>query len=306
MAGDQGRKETTKVAPSFGGRPTPNIVVGVDGSPGATLALDWAGAEAERAGARLTVVAACLYGGFGATTLLEEGARRVVEEAAERATEQHPEVDIQHEYRRESAAEALVGASRDADLLVVGSRGFGGFRGLLLGSVGQHCLTHASCSVAIIRAPKGERPDMAKPVTHQIVVGVDGSDESNRALEWAANEAHRTGAELEIVGSDIYAGASGFVFAPAVGVPDGAKQIVFDAVEHAARVAPEVVTRGVTSGDPPAAALVAASAHADLAVVGSRGLGAFRGLLLGSVSQHLANHASCSVVVVRAKVEPSN
>ncbi len=296
MGGEQGHRGATEAGSPPGGRPPPGIVVGVDGSPGATRALDWAGDEAERVDDRLTIVAACLYGGFGATDLLEEGAKRIVNEAAERAREQHPGMDVSPEFRREPVAQALIEASEGADLLVVGSRGLGGFRGLLLGSVGQHCLTHASCSVAVVRALVGERPDA---VTPRIVVGVDGSDESNRALDWAADEADRTGAELEVVGSGIFPGASAYAFAPAVGDREAADRVVTDALGHVARRAPEVVTRGVTSEDPPAAALVAASRGAGLVVVGSRGLGAFRGLLLGSVSQHLATHAHCSVVVVR-------
>jgi nucleotide-binding universal stress UspA family protein len=277
------------------------IVVGMDGSPGARRALDWAGAEAERTGGELMVVGAWTYGGFGGNVISEEDARFIVEAAATSAVDRHPTVSVKHRFRKDPAAHALIDESRGADLLVVGSRGFGGFRGLLFGSVGQHCLTHAACSVAIIRSPDEPLPDESGSDPHHIVVGVDGSDESNLALDWAAAEALRSGAQLDVMGSWIFPGTAGYVFAAPIGVSDAAKEVVLGALDHVAQLAPQVVTRGETSEDPPAVALVEASRSADLLVVGSRGLGAFRGLLLGSVSHHLATHAHCSVLVVRGR-----
>ncbi len=291
----------TDHAVSGDGRVTTRIVVGMDGSPGASRALDWAGAEAERSGAELTVVGAWVSGGFGGDVLNEEDAQLVVEQAALSVADRYPAVTIKHLLCKEPAAHSLIEASRGADLLVVGSRGFGGFRGLLFGSVGQHCLTHAPCSVAIIRSSDDAEADISETNPQRIVVGVDGSDESNMALDWAAIEASRTGALLEVVGSWVFPGTSGFVFAAAVGVPEAAEQVVHDALVRVAQVAPHVVTKGETCEDPPAVALVNASRSADLLVVGSRGLGAFRGLLLGSVSHHLATHAHSSVVVVRGE-----
>lgn len=287
--------------PSGNGRPTTGIVVGMDGSPGALRALDWAGAEAERSGVELTIVGTWVYGGFGGEFLTEEDAQLVVERAAVSAADRHPEVSIKHLLCKESAAHSLIEASKGADLLVVGSRGFGGFRGLLFGSVGQHCLTHASCSVAIIRRGDDAQTEGLATNPQTIVVGVDGSDESNMALDWAAIEASRTGALLEVMGSWVFPGTSGYVFAAVIGIPEAAEQVVGDALTRVARVAPQVVTTGKTSEDPPAVSLVNASGAADLLVVGSRGLGAFRGLLLGSVSQHVATHAHSSVVVVRGR-----
>ena len=153
--------------------------------------------------------------------------------------------------------------------------------------------------MAIIRSPAQTNNSETTP--QRIVVGVDGSEGSNLALDWAAIEASRTGALLEVLGSWVFPGTSGYVFAAVVGVPEAARQVVDDALAHVAQVAPHVVTQGKTSEVPPAVALVDASRHADLLVVGSRGLGAFRGLLLGSVSHHLATHAHSSVVVVRGQ-----
>jgi nucleotide-binding universal stress UspA family protein len=288
-------------AASAGGDAVTRIVVGLDGSPGALRALDWAGAEADRSGAELTVVGAWVYGGFGGDFIAEEDAQIVVEKAAVSVAGRYPAVNVKPKLCRESAARALIEASSGADLLVVGSRGFGGFRGLLFGSVGQHCLTHAPCSVATIRRSDDAQTDSSETNPHRIVVGVDGSDESNLSLDWAATEASRTGALLEVVGSWVFPGTSGYVFAACIGIPEAAERVVADALARVTRVAPEVVTEGKTSEDPPAVSLVHASRGADLLVVGSRGLGSFRGLLLGSVSQHVATHSHSSVVVVRGQ-----
>jgi nucleotide-binding universal stress UspA family protein len=284
---------------TVGDRNVKRIVVGVDGSPGATRALDWAAAEAERTSSLLTVVGAWAFGGIAGAVRNADDAGGNVEEAEARVAELHPEVTFEHEVSEDPAAYALIEASGDADLLVVGSRGFGGFRGLLLGSVGQHCLTHASCSVAIVRPSEVAAPADLGSAPRPIVVGVDGSGGANLALDWALNEARRTGAQLDIVASSVFPGTSGYAFTVDIGIPDAARQVVDEALAHVARVAPEVVVRGETKEDPPAVALVDASRSADLLVLGSRGLGAFRGLLLGSVSQHLAMHAHCSIVVVR-------
>ncbi len=94
----------------------------------------------------------------------------------------------------EHPATALLAAAEDADLLVVGTRGRGGFAGLLLGSVSQRCLTHAPCPVAVV--PPTSDGDHT---SGRIVVGVDGSPASYDALTWAAAEARRRSARLDLV-----------------------------------------------------------------------------------------------------------
>ena len=279
------------------------IVVGVDSSAGAAEALDWAATEAERNDSTLSIVAAWAYRGYTTTVLLERDADRIVESARKQVIERHPEVRVETHVCKDPTALALIEVSRGAELLVVGSRGLGGFSGLLVGSVGQHCLTHAECSVAIIRSAEGRASNSGPS---RIVVGVDGSEGSNLALDWAAHEASRTSARLGVVTSLIFPADLSYRVGADVGVPETASQIVAEAVGHVASVAREVSVRGETSEEPPAIALVDASRTADMVVLGSRGLGAFRGLLLGSVSQYVANHAHCSVVVVRNhRSEPS-
>lgn len=139
------------------------IVVGVDDSEGAKAALRFAVEEAKLRQAMLRVVHAWQYGYIGASGL--EGAYAAVgadvkelSDAAETALEEtlrelKPETDTVEIERRvvEGRASAvLVTESRDAELLVVGSRGHGGFAGLLLGSVSQQCAHHAACPVVIV------------------------------------------------------------------------------------------------------------------------------------------------------------
>ena len=140
----------------------------------------------------------------------------------------------------------------------------------------------------------------------RIVVGVDGSSGADRALQFALEEAKRRGARLDVVL------AWGLLDQP--GVPekavfdpgfeeDDARAIIAAALERVG-ADPDVETHLVPVLDLPARALLDQARGADLVVVGARGLGGFRGLLLGSVSQQVVNHAPCPVVIVRERAEP--
>ena len=134
----------------------------------------------------------------------------------------------------------------------------------------------------------------------RIVVGVDGSPPSERALDWAVAEAQRTGAALHLVSAWIFPMALGYAFTTTVHeVRQSAQDVIDRAMAHVGEVAGDLTVTGETSEQAPAPALIAAAKGADLLVVGSRGLGGFQGLLIGSVSQYCARHATCSVVVVR-------
>jgi nucleotide-binding universal stress UspA family protein len=142
-----------------------SIVVGIDGSPAATAALAWAVAEARLREAKLVVVHAWSVSGlayaygspYAAETAIglsdaeREAAKAVLDSALEGVDLSG--LDVQHTVVEGPAAESLLEAAADADLLVVGSRGRGGFSGLLLGSVSQQCAQHAPCPVVIVRAP---------------------------------------------------------------------------------------------------------------------------------------------------------
>lgn len=142
----------------------------------------------------------------------------------------------------------------------------------------------------------------ARPHQH-IVVGVDGSPASIRALEWALRQARVTGDVVEAVSAwDI---PTSYGFGPTV--LDGedlaaeAAQALATAVDDAAGPYPDVVVHQIVRRGHPAAVLIEQSKGADLLVVGSHGRGGFIGSLLGSVSQHTVHHAPCPVVVMRAE-----
>lgn len=129
------------------------IVVGVEGSADSMLALRWAAQEARLRGAALRIVHAYqTQGGPAVLEQLDRHAREVLDAAVEEALAVAPGLSVVAEPARgEAASAALVARAADADLLVVGARGLGGFTGLLVGSVGNQCAHHAPCPVAIIR-----------------------------------------------------------------------------------------------------------------------------------------------------------
>jgi nucleotide-binding universal stress UspA family protein len=137
------------------------VVVGVDGSPSSRKALTWAAAEAAEHGAGLVVVNVwehTLVPPAGSVSVSEkyvpDSSQRTAEELLTEIKEvlgQDPPVVVQPTVKQGNPAKVLIEQSTDADLLVVGTRGHGGFRGLVLGSVSQHVAGYAKCSVAVIR-----------------------------------------------------------------------------------------------------------------------------------------------------------
>ena len=199
----------------------------------------------------------------------------------------------------------LLEASADADLLVLGARGLGGLRGMVLGSVTRQCLHHAAIPVAVLHHDPSDEPP-ADPIRpggeNRIVVGVDGSETSKRALAWSVDEAGGSarrgdrGTRVDAAVRRGRAGSGGGLRDGRVRAPRQPDARLGDRrVDTSGLDAP--VERLVVSGAP-ASALLAAAEGADLLVVGSRGVGGFKGLLLGSISHYVANHARCPVVVI--------
>jgi nucleotide-binding universal stress UspA family protein len=200
---------------------------------------------------------------------------------------------------QEQATAALLQASQTAELLVVGSRGRGGFTGLLLGSVSQHCVRHASCPVAVI--PPAWTGDHHGPV----VVGVDGSDQSYGALHWAIAEASLRQADLHVVNAyDCTQVVMPTGLVPGVDrkiLEEASRTLLKEMVEPALCAADHRLNNIALIPSPTGAsrALLDAAVGAELLVVGSRGHGGVRGMLLGSVSQQCAHHTPCPIVFVR-------
>jgi len=289
------------------------IVVGVDGSEFSEQALVWAVRESELRDLPLRAVLAWDWldqhhsGGphrfepsYG-----EADALAALKAYVEHALGPARASKVEHVVACDLPARALLEASQGAALLVVGARGLGGFQGLLVGSVSQHCLHHAACPIAIIR------PDAAlahgEHVEHveRVVVGVDGSTAALPALAWGVEEARIRSASLAVVHAwqvpaVAVVASMGLSIDPAV-FDEEARRIIDDAlgrVDTTGLAGP--IERLVACGGP-APTILEAAKGADLIVAGSRGQGGFTGLHLGSVSHHLAHHAASPLVIIPAE-----
>jgi nucleotide-binding universal stress UspA family protein len=290
------------------------IVVGVDGSEHGARALRWAQREAELHGHELTAVLAWglfdqLHVGGGGSFDPDYGpadaaaalAATIAETlGADTASAVRPVVVC------DLPARALLDAARGADLLVVGPRGRGEVRELILGSVSQACLHHSSCPVAIVRASDEHAASKAGD-DEPIVAGVDGSEDSARALRWAIDEARARGVTVAAVHAWHVPYSMSFAVAAVdfSAFEDAARRLLDQMVDAAEADSPGVPVERVLVAGSAADALLGAARGAALVVVGGRGVGGFRGLLLGSVSQQLAHHAACPVVVVPRAIPPT-
>ena len=278
-----------------------DIVVGVDESAGAGDALRWALRESEVRGGTLT--AALGWGWLDQHPLEgepfdpdfhEPEALHRLEEIVRRHLGELPP-DLKLTAVDELATEALLEAAADADLLVVGARGMGGFKGLLLGSVSQSCLHHARCPVAVVK-----HHDEPPPEVRRVLVGIDGSKAARQALEWAAAAADAHGATLEVVHAWHPTGIippDPYVMSGLDGLESAAQATLDEAVAAVeADLSAPVEGRLVLGGA--ARAVLSAAERSDLVVVGSRQQGPAGCILLGSTSIQVTHHAPCPVVVV--------
>ena len=282
------------------------IVVGVDGSESSELAIEWAVHEAELRALPLTAVLA--WGWFGHQKIVGErfnegyddaDAAAALDAFIQESVGRARAVRVARHAVCDLAGRALLKASVHASLLVVGGRGAGGFHGLRLGSVSQQCLHHANCPVVVVRQDGQPSKGPHRP---RVVVGVDGSVDAKRALAWAAEEAHVREASLEVVHAWSVPYVDAYPYAapsldPGVFEEAGARTLdaAVDSIDTTGLALP--VERILANGEP-ASVIVDGSKGADLVVLGSRGRGHIGGLLLGSVSQHVAHHATCPVVIV--------
>lgn len=280
------------------------ILVGVDGSGRATEALRWARREAQLRDLRLTAVMAWDHleqrHGDGDRDFDPHDGQSDAQAALRAAVEiaLGPDVaDVECRAVCGHPAAAVLEAGADAALVVVGARGLGGFTELLLGSTSHHVLHHATRPVAVIRDSSPTR--IAR--TNSVVVGIDGSETSMAALHWAVEEARLRQAALVVLHAWHVPYAGEHPFTDHASYSDLLKRAATDAVSDAlaaAAVPRELpVDRHVVQRSA-AAAILDAGKDADLIVVGGRGIGGFADMMLGSVSHHVARHATRPVVVV--------
>lgn len=296
----------------------PRVVVGVDGSMGSVGALGWAMRWALGRGAEVAVLATYPTVAYwtdadvmdlGRLQAVHDDTWALARSAVDGIRDSDPtvrDVPVSVHVQPSPAAALLVQWSAEADLLVVGSRGRSMVPSAMLGSVALHCVSSATCPVVVVPLPGRWRQPQSSA---RVVVGVDGSERSAVAVSAALTEAG-PGGSVTVV--------------RAVDVPDlwsaeyalatrSEAQLQDDGLRRMETMLGELLV--ATPGDHPAvqriaiagsagAVLVGQAADADLLVVASRGLGEFRGLLLGSVALHCVVHAPCPVLVVRPVARP--
>jgi len=280
------------------------VVVGIDGSESAREATRWAAREAERRGVPLRLVAAApwtSYRPIGVPALGQEYGRRVVEEQAGEhlagatgiAVEAVPGLRVQQEVRGGEAPVVLREESEHAALVVLGSRGRGGFTALLLGSVAIAVAAHATSPVVVVRGT---------PTNGPVLVGTTSEDgQDDAALGFAFEEATLRGVHLVAVHAVTEAVLDPFLV-PLVdwsALQSEEERRLRDRLAPWSGKFPGVAVDTVVVMDGAARELVSRSDAAGLVVVGSRGRGTVTGPLLGSVSQAVLHHAACPVAVVR-------
>ncbi|WP_228011241.1 universal stress protein [Nonomuraea phyllanthi] len=275
------------------------IVVGVDGSPTAWSALTWAAEDAERRGLPLRIVhvrepwlAEHPLGASGERETLTQRCGRLLAGSAARARECAPGSRISTAIVTGAVIERLKTESETADTVVVGSRGFGGFAGLVLGSVGLGLAGYAQSPVVVVRR-------LPSDGAGEIVVGYDGSPCADMALEYALAQAAARRSRLRVLHGQRYPVVSphpvGYGPLPIDEVPDIGQRLIAWREKY-----PDIELIASMIRDHPVPALAAASRDADLVVVGARGLGGFTSAMLGSVSHGILHRSHCPVAVVGA------
>jgi nucleotide-binding universal stress UspA family protein len=269
---------------------THGILVGYDGSPDSEQALAWAACEARWRGTIVTVCHAWAPGYFRGAPGDDGSSDR-----AQRAGEQNlaQALRFTRNVMGPGRAQPLLAAgpatrvlyehSADADMVVVGARGRGGLPGMLLGSVSQQVCAHARGRIVVAR---GHWHPAAEYVPGPVVAGADGSAASHAAIAFAAEEAMLRAVPLQVV----------CALADAPGRLGGAgpmQEVIDHDIAQLEKQHPELtILRQITFGQP-RTALLDAAAGAQLIIVGDRGRGGVSGMLLGSVSQAILQHAPC-------------
>lgn len=294
-------------------RPSGPVIVAYDGSTASRAAALYAAREARRRRVNLTMIYAHqptpMWG--PANLILDDYSwerdwvHRILTDGRNAVTTAYPALEIHTKIMSGSAAGTLIDASATASLVVTGTQSTGGIVGHLAGSVAAQIAAHAHAPVIVVRDTDSSRTDPT--AAGRIVVGLDGSDESQRALAFAVDEAADRGASIEAVYGwcipDVH-DVQPFINRTYNLEEEKAKadRLVAEAVSGWSDRYPDLtITHRIVYTFDPVDALQQAATAADLIVVGSRGHGGFLGLRLGSTVDALIRVASVPVAVVRGE-----
>lgn len=282
------------------------IIAATDGSEESLRAVEWAARETVLRHEALRIVSVPMLpprmspdpaGLETAGGILHEGAQRALASATERVAQIEPGLAVTTEVLDGTPAQALLKAAADASLMVVGSRGAGGFAAMVLGSVSRYLATRAPCPVVVAR-------EETMAVHREIVVGVHDPDQSAAALGFAFEEASLRHARLLAV----YAWAWSLPSTGSVGTLTPQERAVMSAADIRAYAAarmegvvgtwqenyPAVQATWEIVHAHPARALIGASARADLVVLGRHAAGS----TVGSITHPVVGHAHGPVAII--------
>jgi nucleotide-binding universal stress UspA family protein len=284
------------------------VVVGLDRSERGRVALEYAASLSSRRQLPLRlvhVVEPPIYGVIrrvGWTSdvegIVRRSAQHLIDDTIEVLGVVHPDLEISAFLTIGDPIKTLIEQSTSADTVVLGSRGAGGFADLVVGSTALHVAAHASCTV--IAVPEPPEPDAPR---RGVVVGVDGSDESQAAIGYAFETAAETGEKLTAMlawhdSTRTGVGAMMPITYDPADVVMQERAVLAESMSGWQRKFPYVeVEQQVVLGHP-VPMLVSRSTQARLLVVGCRGRGALRSRALGSGSHGVLHHATGPVAVV--------
>ena len=287
-----------------------SVVAGLDGSPESRAAAEWAAGEAELRGLPLKIVHVWVpapdplaQAPFIGAETQQQWSERIPREAGEGLRRRHPGVDVTVEQVSGTPSDALVGAAKDAELLVLGSRGLSGVGGFLVGSVGLSVVARAELPVVLVRADEqAADEDGTNPGNRPVVLGLDAEGPADAVIEFAFAEAARRGTSLRVVYGWSLPPYYAYGFALDAGLHDELSQEETDSLTEALRPwrqkHPDTEVFLEPRVGSAADHLVDASREASLVVIGRRIRRGGPGAHIGPVAHGVLHHSTAPVAVV--------
>lgn len=279
-----------------------SIVVGVDTSNASMGALDWATTLAQQTHSPMHILHGFspdrpdwAFGMGSGTDHFERAGERVLNRAKNRIQLRDRMIQVTTGLTESYPAKAMVRASALASMVVVGARGDSLLQVSPLGETAHQVAAHASCPVALVREDHA-----ADNSYHRVTVGMDRSEASAKALEWAFEHAERTGADVQVIHAWQPRDAKdpGLGDASWANYADRIRELVEQRIQEHRAAHPAVKVHTEILQGNPTRTVIHESTESDTLVLGARGDGGFEGLRLGRVAKDALSHSSCPLVIV--------